>query len=192
MFSSRLPAVGPRLRCQAVIFFKSSLCAASAPPKSGLREQLKSNLLSAMKSKDAARATVIRGVLSDLKYADMNAGPAKQINEMDLIQLLHRAIKKREDSIEQFRSAGRTDLTEAELEELRILESFVPKPLSRSEVQAICRRAISDSGAKSASDFGRVMRLLTDAATSPLDLTRAPKKLISDVVKELLPATSDK
>ncbi len=144
-------------------------------PKDRLQEDLKA----AMKSGDAPRRDALRLITSAIKQEEVDG--RKALTEEDVVALLMREAKKRRDSIEEAGRLGRTETVEKEQFELGIIESYLPQQLSREELEAEVRRAIEESGAKTAKEMGNVMKVLM-----PRIKGRAEGKLVNDVVKALL------
>jgi uncharacterized protein YqeY len=105
----------------------------------------------------------------------------KTLSDDDVIALLMREAKKRRDSIEEAQRFGRTETVEKEQFELSLIESYLPQQLSREELEAEIRRAIEETGAKSAKEMGSVMKVLM-----PRVKGRADGKLVNEMLKTLL------
>ncbi len=103
------------------------------------------------------------------------------LTDEDILSALSTMAKQRRESIEQFANAGRTELAEKESRELEILQAYLPKQLSPEELDALIKNAISESGAKSAADMGKVMKVLMPNVKGVAD-----GKAVNQRVKELL------
>lgn len=125
----------------------------------GVREQLRSDLRDAMRAKDAPRRNTIRMVEAAIKNAEIDKRGA-ELAESDILAILQRQVKQRRESIEQFEKGGRDDLAEVERVEIAIIEQYLPRQLTRSEVEARARAVIEQVGASGAGDRGKVMGLL--------------------------------
>ena len=125
----------------------------------GVREQLRSDLRDAMRAKDAPRRNTIRMVEAAIKNAEIDKRGA-ELAESDILAILQRQVKQRRESIEQFEKGGRDDLAEVERVEIAIIEQYLPRQLTRSEVEARARAVIEQAGASGAGDRGKVMGLL--------------------------------
>lgn len=145
-----------------------------------MEEQLKADLRQAMLEHNAIRVKVLRLLLSELKYAQIQKGDSFKDTE-DIIALIHRAIKQRKESIDSFRKGGREDLASQETAELAILQAYLPEPLPDEELTKIVDEAINKTGAKTLSDMGRVMALVMGAVGGKADGAR-----VSGIVKERL------
>jgi uncharacterized protein YqeY len=144
-----------------------------------LKERLQEDLKAAMKSGDAQRRDALRLLTSVVKQEEVDG--QKALTDDDMIALLMREAKKRRDSIEEAQRFGRADTLEKEQFELSLIESYLPQQLTREELEAEVRRAIEESGAKSAKEMGNVMKILM-----PRVKGRADGKLVNEVVKALL------
>ena len=127
-----------------------------------MRESLSESLKVALKARDARRASTLRLVQAAIKDRDIEArgagrGPAT--NE-EILQILQKMVKQREESFAIYAQAGRTDLATAEKEEITILQEFLPKGLSEDEVDAAIAAAITATGASGPKDMGKVIAAL--------------------------------
>ena len=122
-----------------------------------LNEKIGADLTTAMKAKDAARLSALRM----LKAAITNKGmveKGRDLEDAEVLQVVASLVKQRRDSIEQFSKAGRTDLVDKETAEIAILEHYLPPAVTAEEVAAAVAAAISETGATSAKDIGKVMK----------------------------------
>ncbi|CAG8451633.1 6561_t:CDS:2, partial [Ambispora gerdemannii] len=154
----------------------------SEPRVLPLLAKIKSDIKDAMRSKDKGKLNVVKGLLSDITYASKSANSTNTIpsTDADICTIIQRAIKRRQESIDQYSAANRTDLASAEQTELEILQTYLPPQLSDQEIEDEVKKVLSSVGASSVKDLGRVMKEVK------LDPSRAPKKRISEVVKRLL------
>src|SRR5258707_4851245 len=143
------------------------------------KEQLNEDLKAAMKSGDAFRKDTLRLMMSAIKQVEVDQ--RKTLTEEDVYGLLQTEAKKRRDSITEMRGAGRNDLADKEQAELTLIESYLPQQMTREELEVEARKAITESGAKSAKEMGSVMKVLM-----PRVKGRADGKLVNEVVKSLL------
>jgi uncharacterized protein len=143
------------------------------------KEQMNEDLKSAMKSGDAFRKDTLRLLLSAIKQVEVDSRAA--LTEEQVYGLLQTEAKKRRDSIQEMRGAGRDDLADKEQAELSLLETYLPEQLTREQIEVEVRKAIEESGATSAKEMGSVMKVLM-----PRVKGRADGKLVNDVVKALL------
>src|SRR5215212_8472738 len=119
------------------------------------RPQMQDALKKAMLSKDNARRDVLRMTLSAFKQVEIDE--RRELSAEDAATILQREIKKRRDSVDEARKAGRMDIVESEESELAMLEAFLPQQLTREEIAVLVREAIQTSGATSAKEMGKVM-----------------------------------
>ncbi|SRR5258708_3323382 len=143
------------------------------------KEKLNEDLKTAMKSGETTRKDTLRLILAAIKQTEVDT--RKALTEDDVYALLMNEAKKRRDSIDEMRGANRNDLADKEQAELTLIESYLPQQLSRDEIAVEARKAIDESGAKSAKDMGNVMKVLM-----PRVKGRADGKLVNEVVKSLL------
>ncbi|CAG8471603.1 8799_t:CDS:2 [Scutellospora calospora] len=148
-----------------------------------LLTRLKNDLKDAMKNKDRLKLNVVRGLLSDITYASKSPS-AKSFSASDneIYKTINRAIKRRQESIDKFTLANRLDLVENESSELSLLNSYLPQQMSEHEIELEVVKVIDQIGSDDAGikDLGKVMKELN------LDNSRAPKKIVVEVVKKVL------
>jgi uncharacterized protein YqeY len=143
------------------------------------RVALQAALKEAMQQKDAMRRDVLRMTLNAIKQIEIDE--RRSLNADEAMTVLQKEVKKRRESIEEARKAGREDIAGTELEQLAVLEHFLPRQLDRAEVEALARAAIAETGASGPKDTGKVM-----AALMPKVRGLADGKLVNDVVRGLL------
>lgn len=133
-------------------------------------EQLKTDMKSAMKSREKLRLQTIRSLLASLK----NAQIAKQgeLSEDDVLGVLSTEAKKRRESQEAFAQAGRTDLAEQESAELKVIQDYLPAQLTDAEVNEMIDETIAQTGASSKADMGKVMGWLMPQLKGRFDGSR--------------------
>lgn len=144
-----------------------------------LKEQIKNDLKSSMKSGDNAVRGVLRMLFSDIKNVEINE--RKEISDEKIIEIIKKNIKSRKDSIEQYTKGNREDLADQEKAELEILEKYMPEQMGEDEVRKIVVDIISKSEASGASDFGRVMGAVMKEVGSGAD-----GNLVGGIVREEL------
>jgi uncharacterized protein len=124
----------------------------------------------AMKAKDMARLSTVRMILAavkDREIAQRTAGAA--MGEGDVLALLGKMVKQRQESAKVYQEGGRPQLADKELAEIRVIETFLPKALTEAEVEAAVAAAIAEAGAQSIKDMGRVMGVLKSRYTGQMD-----------------------
>ena len=147
-----------------------------------LRERLGENLKQAMKARDARRVSTLRLVFAAIKDREIRTEPpVSGISEDDLLSLLAKMIKQREESASTYETAGRPELAAAEREEIAIIREFMPQQLTGDDMRNAVRQAISDTGAQSPKEMGKVMAALKQRHTGSMDFAKA-----GALVKELL------
>ncbi len=149
---------------------------------SSFSDQLMADLKEAMKAKDTVALTTLRALKTALTNASIESGHKDNIvSDADALALVRKQIKQRNDSIEQFESAGRSELADKEKEEIAVLEKYLPAALSTEEISSIVADAVSESGASSRADMGKVMKIVQEKVAG-----RADGKTISqEVMKHL-------
>lgn len=144
-----------------------------------IKDRLSAELKEAMKAKDAAKVSTIRMVLSAAKYKEIEAG--KPLDDDGMVSVLSTAAKQRREAIEQYVKGGREDLADKETAELAVIESYLPEQMSAEDVEALVKKAISDTGAAGPKDMGKVMKQLMPAVKG-----KADGKLVNELVKKHL------
>ena len=134
----------------------------------------------ALKEGDSAKLSVLRMVVSAVKTLEIDKN-VKTAAEADILQILQKEVRQHRESIEQFRKGKREDLVSKEMNELKILESYLPRQLSEEEVVAIVKEAIADVGASAKSDMGKVMKQAMEKAKG-----RADGRAVNQAVMRLL------
>lgn len=143
-------------------------------------EKVQEALKEAMKSGDKTRRDALRMLLSDLKKEQIDS--RKELDEATATKIVKRGIKKRKESIEQFKIGNRQDLVEKEEAEIKILEEFGPKELSEAEVEKIVEAAIQETSASSKQDTGKVMKAVMGKHGGQVD-----GKMVQKIVASKLP-----
>jgi uncharacterized protein len=121
-----------------------------------LTDKVNADITAAMKAKDSPRLSALRM----MKAAVMNKGVEKgrDLEDAEVLQVVSSLVKQRRDSIEQFSKAGRTDLVEKETAEITVLEEYLPPAATAEEIDAAVAAAITETGAASPKDIGKVMK----------------------------------
>ena len=145
-----------------------------------LNDTIGADLTAAMKARDAARLSALRM----LKAAVMNKGVEKgrDLEDAEVLQVVASLVKQRRDSIEQFASAGRTDLVAKETGEIAVLEHYLPPALSAEDIEAAVAAATAETGATSVKDIGKVMK----AVMPKLAGKNADGRAVNDAVRRKL------
>ena len=145
-----------------------------------LLERLNNDMKQAMKNKEKDKLSVIRMVKASLQNEAIKLG-TKELSEDAELTVLSREVKQRKDSLHEFDKAGRQDLVEKLHTELSIVELYLPKQLSEDELSEIVKETISEVGAKSKAEMGKVM-----AAIMPKVKGKADGSLVNKFVQQHL------
>jgi len=145
-----------------------------------LSERVQKDIVTAMKSKDELRLSVLRMIKSALQLREVDK--KRPLDEPESIQLLQTLAKQRKESIDQFAKGGRQDLVDKETSELKVLESYLPAGASAEEMNAAITKAITDTGATSIKQMGGVVKAAKDALTGKA----VDGKVLSDLVRDRL------
>jgi len=148
-----------------------------------LRDEINNALKDAMKARDQRRVSTLRLVNSALKNADIeargqNKGP---LGDDELLALLAKMIKQRQESIDLYEKGGRAELAQQERDEIAIIAAYLPKQMSDAEVRTAITQAIADTSASSMKDMGKVIAALKARYAGQMDFGK-----VSPLVKELL------
>lgn len=145
-----------------------------------LKQEIIAALTASMKAQDAPRTSTLRMVKAAMMNREIEKGGT--LDEEEMMKLLRSMVKQRRDSVEQFEKAGRQNLADKEKAEIEIIEAYLPQAASREEIEAAVAAAISEVGASSMKDMGRVMK----AAQAALTGKNADGGVISELVKAKL------
>jgi len=146
-----------------------------------LQERLGQEIKAAMLAKDADRLGALRMLKSTIGYIQIEK-KVESLPDQEFVAVVLKEIKKRRDSIEQYEKGGRPELAAKENQEIGVLETFLPQPLSSEELEKLVREVIAETGATSKKDMGPVIKSVQAKAAG-----RAEGKTISQVVSRLLP-----
>ena len=148
-----------------------------------LQNQIEEKLNQSLKNKDKTLYPTLRLIVSTIKDAVIaNRGKdSKELTDQDIMSLLKKMVKQRNESCEVYKKAGRNELLENEKKEIEVISVFLPKQLSEEETKKICEEAIKSSGASSMKDMGKVMGILKSKHADTLDFSK-----VSSMIKELL------
>lgn len=148
-----------------------------------LKEKINNDIKEAMLAKNQAALLALRAVKSAILIAETAEGrKSPELTKEEEIQLLSRQVKQRKDSIEQFRKNNRNDLADKEALELAIIEKYLPKAISVTELDEALKAIIAEVGATNAKEMGKVMKVASTRLAG-----KAEGKMISERVKALLP-----
>ena len=141
-----------------------------------IRDDLKAALVSAMKSGDKSRVAAIRLIQSAVKNRDIElrtASGAPSDDDALVTEVLQKMIKQRRESIGMYEAGGRQELADAEKAEVAVIEDFLPTQMSEDETKAAIDGIVTEIGASSVKDMGRVMAVLKERHASQLDMSKA-------------------
>ena len=147
----------------------------------GLEQQIMAEMKDAMKSKNEGLLRSLRAIKAEIIKAKTEPGAGGEIDEATEQKFLQKMMKQRKDSFEIFEKQGRADLASKEKEEMDVIEKFLPKQLSEIEINAAVANIISETGASSPADMGKVMGIASKQLAGLAD-----GKTISSIVKQLL------
>ena len=141
--------------------------------------RLKDAMKEAMRNKDKARLSVIRMAMAEFKRIEVDE--RIEVDDARALVLLDKMVKQRRESITQYTQAGRTELADTEQFEISVLQEFLPQPLTDEEISQIIAAAISESGASSMKDMGKVMGLIKPQIQGRADMGAVSKQLKSQL-----------
>lgn len=146
------------------------------------KKQLQEDLRQSMLAKDELKTSVLRMLISAIGYYEIQKGGAGyQASDEDVMSVLQKEAKQRNDSIEQFKLAARSDLVEKETNELELLKAYLPEQMSEETVRKIVEETITEINGTTMQDMGKVM-----GALMPKLKGKADGNLVSKLVKEIL------
>jgi uncharacterized protein YqeY len=146
-----------------------------------LEKRIQSDMVSAMKAKEAVRLASLRAIKAAIMLAKTAEGATGEVSDQDVVKIIQKLVKQRKESAQQYTDAGRPELAENELAEAAVMEVYLPKQLSEAEVEAELEKIIAEVGATQPSDMGKVMGVATKRLAG-----LAEGRLISTLVKKLL------
>jgi len=144
-----------------------------------IKTQLTDSMKDAMKSGDKIRKSTVSMVLAAIKQAEVDK--RIELDDTAVLNILQKEVKNRRESLEEAKKASRPDLIEANEAEIKVLETFLPKAMPAEELKALVQAAITETGAASPADMGKVMKVVMAKVAG-----RAPNDMVSATVRELL------
>ena len=141
----------------------------------GLREQFSEQVKASMKAGNAARTSTLRMILARLKDIDIAARPkgVERVPDEEIVAMLRGMAKSRRESVDLYRQGNRQDLVDKEEAEIAIIETFLPQQMDDAAMQAAVAEAITQAGATSIKDMGKVMAVLRAKHAATLDMAKA-------------------
>ena len=149
-----------------------------------LREKINEQFNTAIKSKNKTSVSTFRLILTAIKERDIanrTGGKKEEIKDSEIIKVLRKMKKQRQESADLYKKGGRHELLEAEEAEIRIIDTFLPKQLSEEETKKICKEIIESVGASSIKDTGKIMGQLKQKYSDSVDFSK-----VNTIVKGLL------
>lgn len=146
---------------------------------SELKARIQEDVKTAMKAQDKPRLNTLRLMTAALKQKEVDERIV--LTDANIIEILNKMLKQRQESIEQYRNGGREDLVAQEQFEIEVIKAYMPTALSDAEVAALLEAAIAEAGASSAKDMGKVMNILRPQIQGRTDM-----KAVSELVKQRL------
>ncbi len=147
-----------------------------------LENQIEASLSEALKNKDKNVFSTLRLIIAAIKDVKISKKIRDvQLKDQEVISILKKMVKQRNDSCEAYKKAGRNDLLDNEKKEIQIIEKYLPSQLSESEIEKICKEVIQLNNASSMKDMGKVMGVLKSKYGDVIDFSKA-----SNILKSLL------
>ena len=149
-----------------------------------LREKINKQFNTGLKSQNKTLVSTLRLVLAAIKERDIanrTSGKKEEIKDQEIIKVLQKMKKQRQDAANLYKKGDRPELLAAEEAEIKIIDTFLPKQLSEEETQKICKETIESTGASSIKDMGKIMGALKQKYSTSIDFSK-----VNIIVKELL------
>lgn len=147
-----------------------------------LKQQIQTEMISAMKAKDDLKVSVLRMLKAAILKFEVSGSEKKDATDADVLQLIGKEIKQRRDSAEQFKAGNRFESAEKEEKEIEYLLSYLPPQMGEEELKKVVAEVITEVGAKSKQDMGRVMGAVMEKVKGQAD-----GGMVKDIVASLLP-----
>lgn len=146
----------------------------------GFTTTFSDDMKAALKTGDAVKLSTLRMLVAAIRNREIEKN-VKELDDVEVIQILQRQIKQHKDSIEQFQKGNRPDLSDKEARELKVLEAYMPAQMGQDELTAVIKAVISEIGAVSKADSGKVMKAVMEKVKG-----KADGKTVSQMVMGLL------
>ena len=149
-----------------------------------LREKINEKFNAALKSKNKTLVSTLRLVLAGIKERDIanrTAGKKEEVKDLEIVKVLRKMKKQRQDSADLYKKGERPELLEAEEAEIKIIDTYLPKQLNEEETKKICKDVIESVGASSIKDMGKIMSTLKQKYSDSIDFSK-----VNVIVKGLL------
>ena len=142
-------------------------------------EKIEQDLFAAMKEKNSVTVRTLRMAMSSIKYAEKEK--REQLDDLAVIGVLQKEIKIRQETMEEAKKGNRQDIIDENMQDITLLEKYLPVPLTESELDAMIQKIIKDTGAQSMKEMGKVMPVIVQEVNG-----RAPNSVISQAVRKFL------
>ena len=149
-----------------------------------IREKINQQLIAALKSKNKTLVSTLRLVMTAIKEKDIenrSGGKREDIKDQEILRVLVKMKKQRQDSADLYKKGGRQDLLQTEIDEIKIIDSYLPKQLTEEELKKICIETIESLGATSIKDMGKIMGALKKKNAESIDFSK-----VNLIIKDLL------
>lgn len=143
--------------------------------ESDLKNRISDATRAAMKARDKERLATLRLINADIKRVEVDE--RRDLSDQDVVTILTRMLKQRQDSLSQYESAGREDLAAQERFEIAVVQEFLPEPLDEADLDAMIDAAIAGTGAASMKDMGKVMGILKPEVEGRADMGAVSAKV---------------
>lgn len=138
---------------------------------SELKETISEATKTAMKAREKERVATLRMVNAEIKRIEVDE--RRELSDDDVLNILNKMVKQRQDALKQYTDAGRQELADQEAYEIALIQEFLPQQLSEDELSSLIEKIITDSGAAGMQDMGKVMGVLKNEAQGRADMGRA-------------------
>ncbi len=141
-----------------------------------LREKINQQFNTALKNKNKTLVSTLRLILAAIKERDIanrTSGKKEEVKDQEIIKVLQKMKKQRQDSADLYKKGGREELLNIEEAEIKIIDTFLPKQLSEEETKKICKEIIESVGASSVKDMGKIMGTLKQKYSDSIDFSKA-------------------
>ena len=149
-----------------------------------IREKINQQLIAALKSKNKALVSTLRLVMAAIKERDIanrREGKREDIKDQEILRVLVKMKKQRQDSADLYKKGGRQELLQIEIDEIKVIDSYLPKQLTEEELKKICIKTIESLGATSIKDMGKIMGALKKKNAESIDFSK-----VNLIIKDLL------
>ena len=149
-----------------------------------LREKINKQFNTALKSKNKTSVSTFRLILAAIKERDIanrTGGKKEEVKDLEIIKVLRKMKKQRQESVDLYKKGGRQELLEVEEAEIKIIDTFLPKQLNEEETKKVCKETIESLGVSSIKDVGKIMGYLKQKYSDSIDFAK-----VNTIVKGLL------